>query len=218
MNPDAVVFDMDGLLLDSERLALKAFREACAEFGVEADEAVYRRCIGTNPAATERILREGLGPEFPLAEVHALWDEKYAAVAYGPAVPLKPGVEELLNALAASGLAMAVATSTVHALASAKLTKAGIKRHFEFIIAGDQVREGKPHPEIYAPAAQRLGLSAGRCLALEDSDNGVRSARAAGLMVIQVPDMVPPSDEVRGFGHLIVTSLHEVAHHLRCLS
>ncbi len=214
MHPDAVVFDMDGLLLDTERIALRAFKAACSEVGVVVDEAVYRRCIGTNPAATERILREGLGPEFPLARVHALWDEKYAAAALGEPVPLKPGATELLVWLAGRGTAMAVATSTVHRLAKAKLAKAGMLEHFEFVVAGDQVSHGKPDPEIYATATRRLGFNADRCLALEDSDNGVRSAHGAGLRVIQVPDMVPPSDEVRSFGHPIMASLSEVAAHL----
>ena len=214
MIPDAVIFDMDGLLLDTERLALKAFREACAEVGVEADEAVYRRCIGTNPAATERILREGFGPQFPLSEVHALWDEKYAAEALGRPVPLKQGAEDLLDWLAGRGTAMAVATSTVHALATAKLANVDLLRHFRFVVAGDQVSSGKPDPEIYSTAVQWLGLDAGRCLALEDSDNGVRSARGAGLTVIQVPDMVPPSDDVLAFGHAVMGSLYDVASYL----
>ncbi len=214
MTPDAVIFDMDGLLLDTERIALRAFRAACAEVGVEADEAVYFRCIGTNAAATTRILRDGYGPGFPLDRIQTLWDEKYAADALARPVPLKAGAGELLNRLAAHGTAMAVATSTAYTLAATKLTNAGIFGHFDFVVAGDQVSQGKPDPEIYATAAQRLGLDAGRCLALEDSDNGVRSALGAGLQVIQIPDLVPPAQEVRAFGHPIMASLHDVAQHL----
>ena len=212
--PQAVIVDMDGLLLDTERIALRTFKDACAEVGAAADEAVYLECIGTNAAETERILRDGHGPDFPLAEVQPVWDAKFAAMALERPVPLKRGVLSLLDLFERSEIPVAVATSTAHGVASTQLANAGILGRFGFIVAGDQVARGKPDPEIYATAAERFGRKAECCLALEDSDNGVRSAHGAGMNVIQVPDLVPPSQDVLALGHPVMASLEEVKRHL----
>ena len=214
MTPAAVIFDMDGLLLDTERIAYDAFQKACAELGTRVDKALYLSCIGTNMEETNRILRAGMGEEFPLDRLLEVWEGLYSDAALKQPVPLKQGAENLLRRLSDDGWEMAVATSTEHAWASVKLRNAGILDRFRFVVAGDQVSNGKPDPEIYTTAAERLGFSPGSCLALEDSDNGVRAAHAAGLRVIQVPDMVPPSPDVLALGHAVMASLHEVADHL----
>lgn len=210
----AVIFDMDGLLLDTERIARRTFLEACAELGHSVDGAVYNRCIGTTEATTKRILTESLGEAVTFEAFRAVWDRRYHGEVLAAPVPLKAGAEGLLRRLSARGVPMAVATSTKRAVAMTKLDNAAILERFAHVVAGDEVSEGKPHPEIYTTAAMRLGVAAGLCLALEDSDNGVRAAHAAGMRVIQVPDLVAPSEEVRALGHPVLTSLSEVERHL----
>lgn len=210
----AVIFDMDGLLLDTERIARRTFLEACAELGHAVDGAVCNRCIGTTEVTTGRILKESLGEAIPFEAFRAVWDRRYHGEVLEAPVPLKAGAEGLLRRLSASGIPMAVATSTKRAVAMTKLGNAAILDRFAHVVAGDEVSEGKPHPEIYATAATRLGVAADFCLALEDSDNGVRAAHAAGMRVIQVPDLVAPSSDVRALGHEVLASLAEVERHL----
>ena len=213
--PRGVVFDMDGLLLDSERLARDTFFVSCRLHGFEPDPAVYLRCIGTRGDRTRDILIEGYGASFPLDAVMTEWATRYDGhVLHKPVAP-KPGARSLLDRLAALGLPLALATSTRTDIALRKLTLAGFVDFFAHVIGGDQVQHPKPHPEPYREAARRLGLSVGDCWALEDSENGVRSAHAAGLFVVQVPDLVAPTEDLKALGHRIVTTLSDVEQLLR---
>ncbi|MEQ8486299.1 MAG: HAD family phosphatase [Pseudomonadales bacterium] len=208
--PAAVVFDMDGLLLDSERLAQAAFREACTELGVTVDDAVYARCIGSTPAGTEQILREAVGADLDYPSLDRIWSDRYAARLDAGPVDLKPGALDLLDALAAHGIPRGLATSTGRDLATRKLTGAGVISYFACLICGGETARGKPHPDPYLAAVACLGVPAGAAWALEDSENGVRAAHAAGLRVIQVPDLVAPSAALRSLGHDVLPSLRHV--------
>lgn len=208
--PAAIVFDMDGTLLDSERIALRTFNEVCARFAFEPNPEVYRRCIGTRGTETQAILRELYGPDFPLERFFAAWSEAYREHAIERAVPIKDGVAELLAACDARGIPMAVATSTRRSTALSKLAKTDLLARFRFVLCGDEVEHGKPHPQIYLHAAERLGTGPAVTWAVEDSDTGVRSAHAAGMVVFQIPDLHEPEAEVRAFGHRIVGSMHDV--------
>lgn len=211
----AVVFDMDGLLLDSETVALATFGEACREVGFEFNTSVYYRCIGVDGKRARQILAEGHGKDFPLEAVYEIWRKKMKQATAEKPMPLKPGAISLLSLLESKGIEKAVVTSTDTAMARHELDLAGVSQYFSFILGGDQVAAGKPHPEIYLKACDRLEESPSRCLALEDSDNGVRAAFGAGLNVVQVIDLVQPSAEVRALGHRIVNSLSEVEEMLR---
>ncbi len=211
----AVVFDMDGLLLDTERISLKTFMEACHENRFEPDITIYYRIIGTNSAMTKTILTEGYGPSFPYDAVTTSWREKFNQEAYEKGVPLKPGVWELLSFLEHNRVRMAVVTSSRRDIAIRGLGNTELLKYFEFVLGGDQIDNGKPHPEMYQKACQQLVLLPGECLALEDSDNGVRSAGGAGLQVIQVKDILEPSAEVRALGYPVMDSLMEVQNHLK---
>lgn len=215
--PDAIIFDMDGLLLDSERLGQQSYINACEQMAVPVNMPLYLQCIGTNAARTREILVAGYGSAALVDELREIWVEEYAARTFSAPVPLKPGVQPLLNWLRSRETPIAVATSTAHDHAQLKLTNAGIRDFFRFVVGGDQVREGKPAPEIYLLAAQKLGFEADGCLALEDSENGVRAAIAAGMTVIQVPDLVEPGEHLRAMGHSILSSLAEVQAHLQRL-
>jgi len=211
----AVIFDMDGLLLDSERVALATFVDACREFGFEPDVEVYYRCIGGNDVRTRQILTEGYGRRFPFDDINERWHSNYEDVAANRPFPLKPGALRLLQFLEARRIRKAVVTSTRRESAIRKVSNAGLLQFFEFVIGGDEIRRSKPDPEIYLTACRRLREIPEHCLALEDSDNGVLSASAAGLQVIQVPDMLEPSSEVKTLGHTILPSLLDVETLLR---
>jgi HAD superfamily hydrolase (TIGR01509 family) len=214
MKYDAVIFDMDGLLLDTERLALLAFTEACAVLKVNVDKTVYMQCIGTTEARTRNILTNALGDAFPYDELARLWSERYKTEAIEKPVALKEGARELLERIHAESLPMALATSTDYDKAVVKLKNTELFEFFDIVVTGDQVKEGKPHPETYIKAAEGLGQAPKNCLAVEDSDNGVRSAYAAGMAVIQIPDLVEPAADVRSLRHLILRSLRDVKYYL----
>jgi HAD superfamily hydrolase (TIGR01509 family) len=207
---NAVIFDMDGLLLDTEKIALAVFVTSCREFGFKPDTKIYYQCIGTTFPDMKKILREGYGESFPLDAVLELWSRKFHEETDPKPIHLKIGTLELLRYLEKEGIKKAVVTSTRQENALRWLTNAGILHYFDFVLGGDQVTNGKPHPEIYLTACQRLNEEPDCCLALEDSDNGVLSASDAGLTVIQIPDLVQPSAKVRALGHRIVKSLADV--------
>jgi HAD superfamily hydrolase (TIGR01509 family) len=211
MRFDAVIFDMDGLLLDTEKIALETFVATCQVLNIPMQRSVYNQCIGTNAEKTREILLSGFGEEFPYERMAELWNIKYREEALEKPVPLKQGVIGLLTRIAELELPMAIATSTAQDKARLKLRNAGILTFFELIVSGDQVQHSKPDPEIYLKAAGLLGKKPQRCLALEDSDNGVKSAHQAGMFVIQIPDLLQPSSETRQLGHKILDSLFDVA-------
>ncbi len=206
----AVVFDMDGLLLDSERVALATFVESCRVNGFQPDVTVYYQCIGSNEARTSQILQAAYGSGFPFEQVNTLWHALYEHEANLHPFPLKSGAAELLSLLEFRNISCACATSTRRLSAERKLANAGIFKFFKHIIGGDEITKCKPDPEIYLKACERLHCHPEHCLALEDSENGVLAAYYAGMQVIQVPDLVVPSDQVRALGHRIVNSLLEV--------
>ncbi len=206
----AVIFDMDGLLLDSERIAFAAFKFACARFNLGDQSKVFMQCVGTNQLAGERILYQEFRAIANVSEFLKVWDDRYLAETSRQPILLKPGVTALLKRLAELAIPVAVATSTKTLRAKAKLEFSGILSHFSVVVGGDQVEQSKPAPEIYWHTAQMLGLNAASCMVLEDSENGVRAGVAAGMLVIQIPDLIAPSAELRSLGAPVLKSLEDV--------
>jgi HAD superfamily hydrolase (TIGR01509 family) len=209
---------MDGLLLDSERIALSTFVDSCKEHYFEPNMEAYYRCIGTNALKTREILLEGHGKNFPYEAITKLWTKKYHEEALNKPVPMKEGVWSLLQYLKKEGVKRAVVTSTRKRNALIKLSNAKILHFFDIVLGGDQVLNGKPNPEVYLTVSQKLNEPPTKCLALEDSDNGVLAAYNAGLIVMQIPDLKEPSVEIKALGHIIVKSLVEVERILRRLN
>lgn len=204
----AVIFDMDGLMLDTERIALACWDQAARIHGYELDPAIGLGMVGLNTRDCVRWVKQVLGDDFPMEAINVTSRELYHA-ELDRETPIKPGLLPLLGWLQAERIPLAVATSTRHEWALKKLNKAGIVDFFHGMVCGDQVSQGKPHPEIFLTAAARIGVEPVHCVVLEDSDPGVRGATAAGMRVIQVPDVKQPSAEVRGFGHPVCASLVE---------
>ncbi len=212
MNYQAAIFDMDGLLLDTERVCMRIFKEACVTLELPFYEDIYLSIIGRNPAGIEQIFRKAYGVDYE--RLHDEWRKNYNAVVKHQAIPVKPGVLELLEWLKGNDIPTAVATSTVNDVAKKKLALAGLDQYFDCLTTGCEVSHGKPDPEIYLLAASRLNIDPTLCLAFEDSNNGVRSAFGAGMITYQIPDLVEPCDEVRALGHKIRSSMSQVLEEL----
>lgn len=207
----AVLFDMDGLLLDTERVALASFNAACGQLDIALPEEVFLRCLGVNRRASRGILEEALRGAAGLDVFTAAWEQAYTAHVAREPIQVKAGAVELLEHLAALEVPVAVATASSTATARCKLEAAGILQRFAVVAGGDQVSRSKPYPDIYLHAAQLLQVDPARCLALEDSENGVRAAVASGMCVVQIPDLIPPSPELLSLGHIVLPGLADVA-------
>jgi len=204
----AVVFDMDGTLLDTELVFKEIVWEVTAGLGVEMTTDVHGRMVGSSHEATNRLLVEAYGVSFP----YELFDAECRRIMHGrmaDAVPVKAGVPEILKELKARRVPIAVATSSRAAHALGHLGTAGLLDLFQAVVTRDDVTQPKPHPEPYLTAARLLGVLPQNCLAIEDSHSGVRAAHAAGMQCVMVPDLVPPSPEIRGLC-TVMGSLHEV--------
>lgn len=209
-NFSAVIFDMDGLILDTERLAFEAFQTTCSRFELGNLSWLFKQCIGTNDELGKATLKDGLEGIADYKAFGLAWMREYKRITVEQPIPLKHGVEELLPYIESIEIPMAVATSTQTKRAKEKLGGAGLLDYFEIVIGGDQVERGKPDPEIYLKAALALSSPPSKCLALEDSANGVKAAVAAGMTVVQIPDLVPPSDELLRLGHIVLSSLADL--------
>jgi HAD superfamily hydrolase (TIGR01509 family) len=207
--PQAVVFDMDGLLFDTETLYVEAAITAAAELGHEASTELILRTTGGLWPQTRQLLLEHYGEAFPADHFVTVWIRHFRVLAEDR-LALKPGVIELLDLLDRLGLPKAIATSSSHPTVQRHLAAFDLTGRFDAIAAAGDYATGKPAPDPFLLAAARLRVDPTQCLALEDSYNGIRSASAAGMMAVMVPDLLPPTDEIRALCTLVAADLHKV--------
>ena len=214
MNYEAVVFDMDGVIFDSERAVMNCWLELAQKYDIKDIEKPYFACVGTTMTRTREIMLETYGDDFPYDEYaresSLMYHEKYD----GGKLPMKPGVIELLSYLKEKGKKIALASSTRRETVINQLRWAGIIDYFDVIICGDMVARSKPAPDIFLKACQELGVSPENTYAIEDSYNGIRAAHAGQLRPIMVPDLLEANDEMRGMAECVCDNLNEVIDYL----
>jgi HAD superfamily hydrolase (TIGR01509 family) len=205
----AVVFDMDGLLLDSETLYCDALVATADEMGADLPIEVVLRMIGHTWLGSAAVLRDHFGDAFDTDRLRTRSVERFYEAAHA-GIALKAGVAEILDYLDAARLPRGVVTSSRRQEVEHHLGSHGLFDRFDFVLANGEYAQPKPHPAPYLAAADRLGLAAQDCLALEDSHNGVRAAAGAGMMTIMVPDLLDPTEEMHSLCVRIARDLHEV--------
>ncbi len=208
---DAVILDLDGLMIDSEPIYRSAWQSAAADLGYELTDNFYLTLIGLSDRDSEEVLIRALGPQFPLAQFRSLWPIRWRRQVESSGIPVKPGLWEFLEKIERRRLPAAVATSSDAGQAEMSLRAAGLIQRFSCIVTGDQVANGKPAPDIFLEAARRLDTLPHHCLVLEDSDAGILAAAAAGIPALMIPDLKPPSDRAAASALRIFSSLKEAA-------
>lgn len=204
-----VIFDMDGLMFDTERMWASFWRPALAPLGLPYSEGLDEDVRGTAGDTMRAVLRKHYGPgcdtEAIIESLHAVAEKAFAAP-----VPKKPGLDELLAYLKGKGVPMAVASSSRENVVRRHLKNGGIEPYFDVVLAGGAVQRSKPAPDIFLLAAEKLGVRPADCLVLEDSYNGVRAGHAGGFVTIMVPDLLPADEEMRRLYTTECVSLHAV--------
>lgn len=206
---EAVVFDMDGVLFDTERLCMETWKEFAAEKGIENIETAMLGCIGLNRTDTKQFLADFYGPEFPYEELRVTVGARMQK-KMEKEMPMLPGVVELLDYLVEKKVKIGLASSSRSEVIMSHIQRAGLEKYFEVIVGGDMIEHSKPLPDIYLIACEKLGVAPEKCYAIEDSINGIRSAYSAGMKAIMVPDMIAPTPEMEEKSTVILPSLHAV--------
>lgn len=207
---EAIVFDMDGILFDTERLTISQWGKVCKAMGCPDVTRYSSEFMGLNRVAHRQYCAQKFGEQFPYDESLNRARKAVAEYIAQNGVPVKPGLFELLDYLKERRLPVAAATSTQRSTVLNFFESAGILGYFHEIICGDMVEHSKPDPEIYLKATAALKKQPENCIALEDSPNGIRSAYNAGMKTVMVPDMVAPSPELDGMLFACVPALNHV--------
>lgn len=190
------VLDMDGLMFDSERIVYETWQSMMDEGGYPYDFELYKQTIGKRKKEVELIYLSKYGADFPYRRFADRCHDSYLERLRTVGIPIKPGLFELLDFLKDNGVKISLATSTSRETATLNLQTSDTLRYFDTLVCGNDVKNGKPHPEVFLTAAERLGLDPKDCVAYEDSLTGIESAHAAGMITIMVPDYLQPTKEI----------------------
>lgn len=210
----AVVFDMDGVIFDSERAVMQCWKEVASRHNIPDIEKAILACTGTTMVRTREIMLNLYGADFPYDEYAKESSVIFHSRYDGGRLPMKPGVKELLSFLKEHGKKIALASSTRQQVVTDELRDAGIIGYFDRIICGDMVSRSKPAPDIFLKACEELNVSPSDSYAIEDSYNGIRAAHAGGLHPIMVPDLLPADEEMQSLAETILPSLTSVMEYL----
>lgn len=194
---DAIIFDMDGVLLDSERIIRDVVCCVSSELGYPIPDDIYLMCVGRNARDVRQLLDECISPHFPHEEVYERADVDLQKIVSKGGWPLRPQVRAALDQLSARGIRRCVATSTARIRAHDRLRSADILHYFEHVSGGDEVSRGKPAPDIFLLAAERLAIAPCNCVVIEDSEYGAQAALEAGMRCVMVPDLKTPPETIR---------------------
>lgn len=210
----AVVFDMDGVIFDSERAVMQCWKEVASRHNIPDIEKAILACTGTTMVRTREIMLNLYGADFPYDEYARESSVIFHSRYDGGRLPMKQGVKELLTFLKEHDKKIALASSTRQQVVTDELRDAGIIEYFDRIICGDMVSRSKPAPDIFLKACEELNVSPSDSYAIEDSYNGIRAAHAGGLHPIMVPDLLPADEEMQSLAEIVLPSLTSVMEYL----
>ena len=211
---DAVIFDMDGVIFDSERATLLCWLELSKEKNFENIYEVFLKCTGTTMEKTKSIVLEAYGEDFPYDEYASLASKMYHERYDGGKLPVKKGVKDILEYLKENNKKIALASSSRKETVEKELRDAGIYSFFDEIVTGDMVNRSKPEPDIFLKACEAVGVKPDRAYAIEDSYNGIRAAFRGGLKPIMVPDLLEADDEMKIISDKVLNDLNAVIGYL----
>ena len=206
----SIIFDMDGVIFDSEKAVFGLWKELAEKYGFPDIDEVYKRTVGVNSNSTRKIFFDHYGPDFPFDEYLREESQMYHSRYDDGRLPLKPDIERVLEYIKNRGYKIAIASSTRAELVKRQIENAGLIGYFDVIVGGDMVTRSKPEPDIFLEAAARLGAIPEETYVIEDSFNGIRAAHKGGFISVMVPDMLPPDDEMRDKADFIFDNLKEV--------
>ncbi len=190
------VFDMDGLMFDTERLVYDNWQRMMDEYGYPYDIEFFKQTIGKRKAEVQNIYRSRFGEDFPYWKYADECKARYIEQVKRDGIPVKKGLYDILDFCRGNGVKIALATSTSRQTTEFNLRSAGVSDYFDALVCGEEVKNGKPHPEVFLTAAKKLGLSPESCAAFEDSISGIKSAHAAGMITVMVPDFLEPTEDI----------------------
>lgn len=206
----SVIFDVDGLLVDTEPVSRESWQRAMATFGYPINDKFFLNFIGRTPNDDSLFLREVFGDQFPFDDVYSRRNDIYDELVKFHGFAVKPGAYTLLEFLTQQQIRIAVASSTPRFHSVDKLSSTHLIDFFEIHVFGDDIQHGKPAPDIFLAAAHGLGVPPSDCWVIEDSPAGVRGATAAGMQVIMVPDLIAPDSELKEMAYEILPDLFAV--------
>ncbi len=209
------IFDMDGLMFDSERLVYEIWQEMLTADGYSYSLDIFKQTVGLRRNSTEKIYKSIFGQDFDYNGYKEKSRNIFIDRVECEGVPVKKGLYEILEYLKMQDFKIALATSTSSQTALRLLKMAGVYKYFDAFVCGDDVKHGKPHPEVFLTAAKRLGLAPQCCAAFEDSINGIKSAHSAGMTTFMVPDFLQPTSEIMPMIDFLCRDLSQAAEFMR---
>lgn len=210
----AVIFDMDGTIFDSERLVLECWENIGNKYGIPDIGEVFMRCIGTNKVRTQEIVFSHYGRDFPYEKFNNESSVLFHEITEKEGLPVKAGAREILAYLREQDVPLGLASSTRLVVVTQELKDAGLYEYFQTVVGGDLLKNSKPAPDIYLMTCERMGVLPRNTYAIEDSYNGIRSAHAAGMHPVMVPDMMPATEEMEGLSEKVFADLFQVREYL----
>ncbi len=198
---ELVIFDMDGLILDTEKLYLEFGLEVFKDFGYNITEEAILGTVGLNDESTMAYYTEYLGKPVNFNEIFQKIDEKLHFASVNKEIEIKKGFFELADYLEKNNIKKVVATSSKREKAEFMLKNADILERFDFLVCGDEVKNGKPDPEIFLKAAEKLKANVRNTMVLEDSYNGLRAAKSADMIPVMIPDLLEATSEISELIH-----------------
>lgn len=210
----AVIFDMDGVILDSEQLVVQCWQKIAGKYNIDNIEKFCIAALGLNREAAKKLFVQMYDGRYGDEKRYEILKSEMSAAFHKAAsegeLTLKPDVKDTLKSLTDGGIPCALATSTRREVVIPELTNLGVIEYFDKLICGDMVARSKPAPDIFLKACEELNVIPQDTYAVEDSYNGVRSAHAAGMKVIMIPDLVQPDEEIRGKTTYIFTRISDI--------